>query len=99
MPNPCFFAFQYSPKIFPAQRSVFHYHLSMPRKKGIDEARQIWNIVQEQRPENRSARITVLIDPNQKFAFELSCSRKDTTASQVIRQFIRDYIRQNPLVP
>lgn len=42
--------------------------------------------------ELKTARLTLLIDPNKKAAFERLCARQDRTASQVVRQFIRDYL-------
>lgn len=42
--------------------------------------------------EQRTARMTVLIDPKKKAAFERLCYDEDTTPSQVIRQAIREYI-------
>jgi predicted transcriptional regulator len=42
--------------------------------------------------ETKSARLTVLIDPNKKQAFEQLCSSQDITPSQVVRQLIRDYL-------
>ena len=42
--------------------------------------------------ENRTARITFMIDPNKKRVFEELCDREDITPSQKIRQFIREYI-------
>lgn len=46
--------------------------------------------------ENRTARLTILVDPNKKKAFEALCERLDTTPSQALRQMIRDYlIRHN----
>ena len=44
--------------------------------------------------ERRTARLTLLIDPKKKAAFEELCAREDVTASQKVRQFIRDYIEQ-----
>lgn len=44
--------------------------------------------------EQRTARLTLLIDPNKKAVFESLCAREDVTASQKVRQFIRDYIEQ-----
>lgn len=44
--------------------------------------------------ENRTARLTVLIDPRKKAVFERLCAGDDTTPSQVVRQLIRDYIEQ-----
>lgn len=42
--------------------------------------------------ELKTARLTLLIDPNKKAAFEHLCARQDRTASQVVRQLIRDYL-------
>jgi hypothetical protein len=44
--------------------------------------------------EQRTARLTVLIDPDKKAVFEYLCDREDVTPSQVIRRMIRDYIEQ-----
>ena len=45
--------------------------------------------------ELKTARLTVLIDPAKKRAFEQLCAQKDSTPSQVVRQMIRDYLKQN----
>jgi hypothetical protein len=42
--------------------------------------------------EKRTARLTVLIDPQKKLAFEELCAGEDVTSSQKIRQLMRDYI-------
>jgi hypothetical protein len=42
----------------------------------------------------KTARLTLLIDPNKKAAFEHLCARQDRTASQVVRQLIRDYLAE-----
>jgi hypothetical protein len=42
--------------------------------------------------ENKTARLTVLIDPTKKKSFEELCSEQDLTPSQVVRQLIRDYL-------
>jgi len=42
--------------------------------------------------ELKTARLTLLIDPAKKAAFELLCARQDKTPSQVVRQLIRDYL-------
>lgn len=44
--------------------------------------------------EKRTARLTLLVDPKKKAAFERLCAREDVTASQKIRQFMREYIEQ-----
>ncbi|MFA6016048.1 MAG: CopG family transcriptional regulator [Gallionellaceae bacterium] len=45
--------------------------------------------------ENRTARLTFLIDPTKKTIFEEICALHDQTPSQVVRQMIRDYVREN----
>lgn len=45
--------------------------------------------------ENKTARLTLLIDPAKKAAFEALCARQDLTPSQVVRQLIRDYLEQH----
>ena len=42
--------------------------------------------------ENRTARLTVLIDPQKKAVFEKLCAEEDVNASQKVRQMIREYI-------
>lgn len=44
--------------------------------------------------EKRTARFTVLVDPNKKAAFEKLCDIEDVTPSQKIRQFMREYIEE-----
>lgn len=45
--------------------------------------------------EKRTARLTVLVDPHKKAAFEELCALEDVTPSQKIRQFMREYIEQS----
>ena len=45
--------------------------------------------------ELKTARLTLLIDPAKKEAFERLCARQDLTPSQVVRQLIRDYLTQH----
>lgn len=45
--------------------------------------------------ELKTARLTLLIDPNKKAAFERLCAQHDLTASQVVRQMIRDYLAEH----
>ena len=42
--------------------------------------------------ENKTARLTILIDPVKKQAFENLCSQQDLKPSQVVRQLIREYL-------
>jgi hypothetical protein len=44
--------------------------------------------------EERTARLTILIDPRKKRFFEELCASEDTTASQVVRRLIRGYIEE-----
>ena len=45
--------------------------------------------------ELKTARLTLLIDPAKKAAFERLCALQDQTPSQVVRQLIRDYLAQH----
>ncbi len=45
--------------------------------------------------ENRTARLTILIDPRKKSIFEEICAAHDLTPSQVVRRLIRQYIIDN----
>lgn len=42
--------------------------------------------------ELKTARLTLLIDPAKKAAFERLCARQDVTPSQVVRRLIREYL-------
>jgi len=48
-----------------------------------------------ERMEEKPARLTVLIDAERKKAFEELCASQDITASQVLRQLIRDYLSKH----
>lgn len=45
--------------------------------------------------EQKTARLTVLIDPAKKRALERLCARQDLTPSQVVRQLIREYLSRH----
>src|SRR5882672_9613306 len=45
--------------------------------------------------ENKTARLTLLLDPRKKALLEEICAAKDVTPSQVVRQLIREYIIEN----
>lgn len=45
--------------------------------------------------ESKTARLTLLIDPDKKKAFEELCAQQDLTPSQVVRQLIRDYLSKH----
>ena len=52
--------------------------------------------------EDRTARLTILIDPRKKKLFEQLCAEEDATPSQVVRRLIRRYIEERtgkPWVP
>ena len=52
--------------------------------------------------ENRTARLTILIDPRKKVLFERLCAEEDLTSSQVVRRMIRAYVEERlgrPWVP
>jgi hypothetical protein len=42
--------------------------------------------------ESKTARLTLLIDPDKKAAFERFCASQDRTVSQVVRQLIREHL-------
>ena len=42
--------------------------------------------------EERTARLTILIDPRKKEVFERLCAAEDATPSQVVRRLMRAYI-------
>ena len=42
--------------------------------------------------EERTARLTILVDPRKKEIFERLCAEEDANASQVLRRLMRDYI-------
>ena len=45
--------------------------------------------------ELKTARLTLLIDPAKKAAFEHLCALQDQTPSQVVRQLIREYLARH----
>ena len=52
--------------------------------------------------EDRTARLTILIDPRKKALFERLCAEEDATPSQVVRRLLRRYIEERtgqPWVP
>lgn len=52
--------------------------------------------------EDRTARLTILIDPRKKAFFERLCAAEDATPSQIVRRLIRRYIEERtgqPWVP
>jgi hypothetical protein len=52
--------------------------------------------------EDRTARLTILIDPRKKALLERLSAEEDATVSQVIRRLIRSYIEErtgHPWVP
>jgi predicted transcriptional regulator len=49
--------------------------------------------------ELKTARLTILIDPAKKQAFEELCRIQDMTPSQVVRRLIREYMDQQEQKP
>ena len=49
--------------------------------------------------EDRTARLTILIDPRKKATFEQLCEQEDSTPSQVVRRLVRAYIEERPGKP
>ena len=47
------------------------------------------------RMEDKPARLTILIDAEKKRAFEAVCAAQDITASQLLRQLIREYLAKH----
>jgi hypothetical protein len=45
--------------------------------------------------EERTARLTILIDPRKKACFDRLCAEEDATPSQVVRRLIRRYIEEH----
>jgi hypothetical protein len=44
--------------------------------------------------EERTARLTILVDPRKKRVFERLCAEEDATPSQIVRRLIRRYIEE-----
>jgi hypothetical protein len=44
---------------------------------------------------DEKARLTILIDPAKKKAFEELCASQDVTSSQMVRQLIRQYLEKH----
>lgn len=44
--------------------------------------------------EDRTARLTILIDPRKKAVFERLCAEEDVTPSQMVRRLLRRYIEE-----
>jgi hypothetical protein len=49
--------------------------------------------------EDRTARLTILIDPRKKALFERLCAEEDATPSQSVRRLIRRYIEKSTRRP
>ena len=45
--------------------------------------------------EDKPARLTVLIDADRKRAFDELCASRHSSASQVVRQLIREYLAEH----
>ena len=44
--------------------------------------------------EDRTARLTILLDPRKKALFERLCAEEDATPSQVVRRLLRRHIEE-----
>jgi hypothetical protein len=44
---------------------------------------------------DEKARLTILIDPAKKKAFEELCASKDVTTSKMVRHLIREYLHKH----
>jgi hypothetical protein len=44
--------------------------------------------------EQRTARLTILVDPRKNTVFEKLCAEEDQTPSQVVRRLMREYIEK-----
>jgi hypothetical protein len=52
--------------------------------------------------EERTARLTILIDPRKKALFERLCAQEDLTSSQVVRRMVRAFVEERlgrPWIP
>jgi hypothetical protein len=49
--------------------------------------------------EERTARLTILVDPRKKAVFERLCAEEDSTPSQVLRRLMRRYIEERTGIP
>lgn len=49
--------------------------------------------------EDRTARLTILVDPRKKAVFERLCTDEDATPSQVLRRLMRRYIEERTGAP
>jgi hypothetical protein len=51
------------------------------------------------RPMSEQARLTVLLDPAKKRAFEQLCAEQDLNASQVLRRLIGELLQKHDMSP
>ena len=49
--------------------------------------------------QEKHARLTILIDPKSKKAFEKICSRQDITSSHMVRTLILEYLQSHDAGP
>ena len=61
----------------------------------VSDGRQRGCLLKVRPMELKTARLTILIDPEKKLALEKVCAEQDVTPSQVVRRLIRDYIAQH----
>lgn len=55
---------------------------------------KIFRVASVVKLEERTARLTILVDPRKKAVFERLCAQEDLTPSQVLRRLIRGYIEE-----
>ena len=48
--------------------------------------------------DEKQARLTVLIDPENKKAFDAICSSREETSSEVVRQLILEFLARNGVI-
>ena len=53
------------------------------------------NLMLSRMEDDKPARLTILIDAEKKRAFDELCASQDITASQVVRQLIREYLTRH----
>ena len=69
------------------------YYLGTPAE--VTDYYNVIHLLQASRMEEKQARLTILIDPKNKKAFDALCSASDLTTSQMVRQLILDYLSRH----
>ena len=73
------------------QSQQMHYYARIT--KGAEYYHVIQRLLSNEMDDK--ARLTILIDPAKKKAFEELCSSQDMTSSQMVRQLIRQYLEKH----